>query len=433
MRHVLLFVVLFLSLSSWATAQDTPITVSDATSDAEITERLSGIYSQLSDTDAVIVTVVNSVVTLTGEAANSEAAEQAVAIANRTDGVVAVQDNIDRTLRVTENVSPLLAEMRHQTRQLIRALPLIGASLISLIVIILFGQWLSRRNRLIKRFAKNPFMVELIANAVKLAFIVIALVVALNIIGATALIGTVLGGAGIIGIALGFGIRDTVENYIASLLLSIRQPFRAKDHVIIGDKEGIVVRLNTRATILMTPDGNHLRIPNAKVFKADILNYSTNPTRRFSFGVGVDSADDPVAAIRLGTAVMSELDFVLDDPDPKGVIRDVGDSSILIDYHGWIDQRATDFGSARSQAIRDVKDALEENGFSLPEPIYRLRVDGAMPAQAVPSPAPAAKTAPPPSEDMLTHADMTITEKVSQERDTPNGKTDLLDDNAPPE
>jgi small conductance mechanosensitive channel len=433
MRH---FIILLLIAVCWplsALAQDAPITVADAPSDAQITARLSGIYQQLSETNAVTVTVNNSVVTLSGDAANTEVAERAVAIASRTDGVVAVQDDITRTLGVTDNVSPLLAELRDWTMSFIRALPLIGAALLSLIFIILFGRWLSRRNSLIKRFAKNPFMVELIANAVKLAFVVIGLVVALNIIGATALIGTVLGGAGIIGIALGFGIRDTVENYIASLLLSIRQPFRAQDHVIIDGQEGIVVRLNTRATILMTLDGNHLRIPNAKVFKADILNYSTNPTRRFNFGVGVDSADDPVAAIRLGTSIMAKLDFILSDPAPKGVIREVGDSSILIDFYGWVDQRETDFGSARSQSIRDVKDALEADGFSLPEPIYRLKVDGAMPTKPAAKQSSKPKAAKPKGENMQTQADMTITEKVAKERETPDGQTDLLDDSAPPE
>lgn len=432
MRHIIvLLAILLLPLS--ALAQDTPITIVDAPSDAQITERLTGIYQQLSHVSAVTVTVNSSVVTLSGDVANTEAAERAVAIASRIDGVVAVQDNINRTLTVTDNVSPLLVAMRDRTTGFLRALPLIGAALLSLIVIILFGRWLSRRNRLIKRFAKNPFMVELIANAVKLAFIVIALVVALNILGATTLIGTVLGGAGIIGIALGFGIRDTVENYIASLLLSIRQPFRAQDHVIIDDKEGIVVRLNTRATILMTLDGNHLRIPNAKVFKADILNYTTNPTRRFTFGVGVDSADDPVSAIRLGASTMAALKFVLADPAPTGIIREVGDSSILIDFYGWIDQGDTGFGSARSQAIRDVKDALEAGGFSLPEPIYRLKVDGAMSTNAV-KPTTSAPSIPKPKEHSLeTDADMTITDKVAEERRAPDGQTDLLDNDAPPE
>jgi small-conductance mechanosensitive channel len=428
---ILLIAILLLPMTGLA--QDAPISISDRPSDAQITERLSGIYAQLSDVNAVTVTVNNSVVTLSGDVANTEAAERAVNIAGRIDGVVAVQDDINRTLAVTDNVSPLLAEMRDWTTAFIRALPLIGAALLSLVVIILFGQWLSRRNRLIKRFAKNPFMVELIANAVKLAFIVIALVVALNILGATALIGTVLGGAGIIGIALGFGIRDTVENYIASLLLSIRQPFRAKDHVTIDGQEGIVVRLNTRATILMTLDGNHLRIPNAKVFKADILNYSTNPTRRFTFVIGVDSADDPVAAIKLGTAIMADLPFVLSDPEPMGIIREVGDSSILIDYHAWVDQDETSFGSARSQAIRDVKDALEAGGFSLPEPLYRVKFDSAVPVQTPAKTTTPTPTPKPKSEDLSTDVDMTIADKVTDERSAQSGQTDLLDDNAPPE
>jgi small conductance mechanosensitive channel len=437
MRHLFLFFA-FLLLPLSALGQDAAISVGGGPSDAQITARLSGIYGQLSDTNGVTVAVNSSVVTLAGEAPNTQSAERAVAIAERTNGVVAVQDNINRTLGVTDNVSPLLAELRDWTAHFIRALPLIIAAMLSLIGIILFGRWLSRRNTVIKRFAKNPFMVELIAAAVKLSFIVIALVVALNILGATALLGTVLGGAGIIGVALGFGVRDTVENYVASLLLSIRQPFRAQDSVVIDGQRGTVVRLNTRATILMTPDGNHLRIPNAKVFKADILNYSTNPTRRFTFGVGVDSADDPVAAIRLGSSIMSDLDFILSNPKPSGVVREVGDSSILIDFYAWIDQRETGFGSARSQAIRDVKDALESGGFSLPEPLYRLKLDGAVPTKPVTgkkgaAAKPAHKSKVETLETLETDADITITQQVAKERETADAPTDLLDDSAPPE
>src|SRR3546814_11904518 len=84
-------------------------------------------------------------------------------------------------------------------------------------------------------------------------------------------------------ISIGFAIRDTVDNYVASLMLSLRQPFRANDHVVIEGHEGRVVRLTSRATILMTLEGNHLRIPNSTVFKAVILNYPRNPERRFDF------------------------------------------------------------------------------------------------------------------------------------------------------
>ncbi|WP_298914707.1 mechanosensitive ion channel family protein [uncultured Algimonas sp.] len=427
---------------SWAQdapADVAPITVQSGPTDRQIQARIADILSKMTDTQSVAIGVDGSVVTLSGEAPNTEAAERAVGIAERVDGVVAVQDEIVRTLDVSDNVTPLVDRTAELSTQFVRALPLIAAALTALVAIYLLGRFLAGRKRLLERMAGNPFLAELIATAIRIAFVLIGIVVALNILGATGLVGTVLGGAGIIGIALGFGVRDTVENYVASLLLSIRQPFRAEDHVVIDGQEGIVVRLNTRATILMTLDGNHLRIPNAKVFKADILNYTTNPTRRFGFRVGVDSADDPVAAIAVGTQAMAELPFVLADPPPAGRIVEVGDSSILIDYMAWIDQRETGFFSARSQAIRDVKTVLEDQGFSLPEPLYRVRVDT---GSAPPVPADKPAKARPVPEAMLaealdTNAEFTIIEHMAEERKIAEaaGRTgpDLLDDDAPQE
>ena len=123
-------------------------------------------------------------------------------------------------------------------------------------------------------------------------------------LGAGALLGAVLGGAGVVGLALGFAMKDTIENYVSSLMLSLRQPFRANDKVKIDDYEGRVVRLTTRATILMTDDGNHLRLPNSKVFKAVIVNYTRNPQRRFEFILQIDTKADPDqgAPLRLSRA-----------------------------------------------------------------------------------------------------------------------------------
>jgi len=81
------------------------------------------------------------------------------------------------------------------------------------------------------RIAPNAFIAELYRQLVRLMFIVGALVIALDVMNATALISTILGAAGIIGLALGFAVRDTVENFIASIMLSIRQPFRPNDTV----------------------------------------------------------------------------------------------------------------------------------------------------------------------------------------------------------
>ena len=341
--------------------------------DNEIRQRISGIFSEIEGLQGVNVSVTQGVVTLTGETPNEKKAQQAINLTNRLTDVVTVEDRINRTLDVQDNVTTVYQSIKAQTKNLIKASPLLLVGIILFALVTWFGSWLSNRQKMWQRLTPNPFVAELLSQTVKVIFIVFGLILALSLIGAETILGTLLGGAGVIGIAVGFAVKDTIENYIASLMLSIRQPFRARDHIVINGKEGIVVRLTSRATILMTLDGNQLRIPNAEVFKSTILNYSKNPERRFSFELGVDTNDDPLAAIKVAIDVIRDLDFVLDKPKAVATIKEVGDSSIILDFKIWVNQLETDFSKARSIAIREAKHALENAGFSLPEPIYRLR------------------------------------------------------------
>ncbi len=129
-------------------------------------------------------------------------------------------------------------------------------------------------------------------------FFILALVLALNLLGATALLSAVLGSAGVIGLAVGFAVRDTIENYVASIMLSLRQPFRPNDHVVINNNEGHVIRLTSRATILMRLDGNHLRIPNSEVFPEPIyrLRFDPSAAGQPNLPVGADIEPERVSA-----------------------------------------------------------------------------------------------------------------------------------------
>ncbi|OLF35182.1 mechanosensitive ion channel protein MscS [Psychrobacter sp. C 20.9] len=341
--------------------------------DNDIRQRINGIFSEIEGLQAVTVSVSQGVVTLAGETANEKKAQQAINLTNRLTDVVTVDDNINRTLDVQENVSTVYQGLKAQLENLVKALPLLLVGIVIFALVTWFGSWLSNRKRMWQRLTPNPFVAELLSQTVKVIFIIFGLILGLSLIGAETILGTLLGGAGVIGIAVGFAVKDTIENYIASLMLSIRQPFRARDQVVINGQEGIVVRLTSRATILMTLDGNQLRIPNAEVFKGTILNYTKNPERRFTFELGVDANDDPLAAIKVGLDAIDTLAFVLEEPKAIAVITNVGDSNIVLEFQVWVDQSETDFAKARSIAIRETKHALENEGFSLPEPIYRLR------------------------------------------------------------
>ena len=430
------------------TASPTPVQTIAATQDAgddrRIAERIDGIFAELPAFAAVEVEVQEGVVSLAGTVPKAEDIARAEAIANRVAGVVTVENGLERDLTLSAD-SAGITSLAERWSNFVRMLPLIAAALGVWLAIAFIGYLIAGLGRVWNRLAPNGFLAELVASAIRFGFTIIGLVIALDMIGATALLGAVLGGAGLIGIALGFAMRDTIENYVASLLLSLRQPFRANDWVQIDTYEGRVIRLTSRATVLMTLDGNHLRIPNGQVFKAVILNFTRNPQRRFHFDLGVDADDDARAARQLGRDTMAGLDFVLPDPPPEARIIEVGDSNVVIRFLGWVDQRETDWWKAQSEAIPAVKTALEGAGFGLPEPIYRLRFDprsASVPfaaevtteAQGAPAPRPARSAAAPQNDEDVRPVDE-IAAMVEEERSRPGSEQekDLLDHSRPVE
>jgi len=343
--------------------------------DAQIRERITGIFAAIDALAGVNVAVEQGVVSLSGSAARAEDVAEAESIARRVAGVVTVRNDIERDVAVDRNLGPTVDGIVREARALLRMVPLLLVALVVAVLAALLFYALARARSLWQRLAPNNFLAELVASALRFVGVLFGIYLALKILGATALLGALLGVGGVIGIAIGFAIRDTIDNYISSVMLSVRQPFRANDHVVIDGDEGRVVRLTSRATVLMTLDGNHLRIPNGTVFKAVILNYTTNPERRFDFDLGIDADDDPVEGMRVGIAALRALPYVLDEPEPSAWVCDVGDSNIRLRFFGWVDQRAADFFKARSLSIQACKVALESAGFALPEPIYRLRID----------------------------------------------------------
>ncbi|MCB1928117.1 MAG: mechanosensitive ion channel [Rhodocyclaceae bacterium] len=342
--------------------------------DSRIRERLAAIYREVAGLESVTVEVREGVVELSGVVPSPARAQRAIRFATQVEGVVEVENslevdrNLERRLRVGWQALAAAVE------RLFANLPLLLAAVCLVLLAWWIGRWLSRRHNWLVRIAPNPFIAMFIGQALHLLLVVLGLVAALVLFDATALIGTILGAAGIAGLALGFAIRDTVENYIASLLLSIRNPFEVNDYVAIDGFEGNALRMTSRATVLLSPDGNHIRIPNAKVFKAVIVNYTRRPERRFRFDIGVDTELDLLPVQSLAMRTLSSVPGVLSDPEPMVVVEALGDSNVVLSAYGWMDQRSASYPKVRSEAIRSVKQAFDEAGVVMPEPIYKLRV-----------------------------------------------------------
>ena len=392
--------------------------------DADIARRLAGIYAGIDGLERVRVQVRDGVVTLSGTTLDGELRAKAEDVAGRLAGVVSVENAITAEHRVDRRLQPVIDKAEQMLRDTLTFLPLLAVALIVFVAFWFLGRLLTNRLKPFRRLAPNAFIEALLEQIVRFLFGLIGLVLAMSILGATALLGSVLGAAGVLGLAVGFAVRDTIENYIASLLLSVRQPFAPNDHVIIEGYEGRITRLNSRATVIMTFDGNEVRIPNATVYKAIITNFTRTPERRFDFEVGIGNENDIACALAIALKTVKAVDGVLADPGPFVQVDRLGDFTVVIKVFGWANQQTSDWGKVKSEAIRQVKEAFDAAGISMPEPIQNVRQLPDAPPAALKPAAPPQPSAADQAESADTSADHTIRQKVEETRAT--GERDLL-------
>ncbi|MGB3917736.1 MAG: mechanosensitive ion channel family protein [Thiothrix litoralis] len=415
------------------TAADTSKVIATGSSvqgDKKIRERLQSIFAELDALKTVSISVNNGVVTLGGEVDSSASETKALQFAKQVEGVVEVQNDLVINRSMSKRLQNTWDKLLVMGKQTIAALPLFLLGLLVFLLFWMLGGWISRRQNLFRRISPNAFIANLLGQITHLVFIMLGLVLALSLLDATALLGTILGAAGIVGLAVGFAVRDTVENYIASILLSVRNPFEVNDLVNIDNFEGNVASLNSRATVLISPDGNHIRIPNATVFKAIITNFTRNPERRFQFDVGVDTDQNLLTAQTLAMETLQAMPGVMPEPKPAALIEALGDSNVQLRIFGWVDQRQNNFGKVRSEAIRGVKQAFDQAGIVMPEPIYNLRIN--QQSETPPSATPTSASVEDRSEAQDVSADRTIEDKVLSEQ-TSGDSENLLTPNAPKE
>ncbi len=342
--------------------------------DSVLAARLEQVYQALGDFEKVHVEVHERVVRLTGTVVDASKRRQAVELAGAFPGVVYVIDDLGTEIELEARITPAVDRIQSYISDAISYMPILG---IALVVLIFFGLLARFADGLLPSFRTwglSHLAGQLLVRLLRAFLWIIGLILALDILGITALVGAVLGTAGLMGIAIGFAFKDIIENYLAGLLLSVRHPFNLNDYIKIGDEEGKVVRLTSRELVLMTLDGNHVRIPNSIVFKNTIYNFTRNPRRRFSFEAGIDVEEDLQRVQRIGIDTLINMESIMDSPKPFSVVRELGDFNVILTYYGWVDQTRVDFLKARSEAIRMVKNALDEAGVLMPEPIYNVRM-----------------------------------------------------------
>ncbi len=232
--------------------------------------------------------------------------------------------------------------------------------------------------RIARRVADQPEINRLIASAAYLGTLALGLVLALGVLNLDKTVTSLLAGAGIIGLALGFAFQDIAENFIAGIILNLRNQFTEGDIVESGDFMGVIQRVQLRATVMRTFTGQRVLIPNAQVFKNPLINYTQTRTRRVDLAVGVAYSDDLEKARRVAIEAVQGVEGRDESREVELFYQEFGGSSINFQIRFWIPftTRQTDYLAARSEAIIRIKKAFDDSDITIPFPIRTLDFAG---------------------------------------------------------
>jgi small conductance mechanosensitive channel len=193
-----------------------------------------------------------------------------------------------------------------------------------------------------------------------------ALVYALSVIGVR--LGPLVGALGIGGLALAFAAQTILANFLGSIVLQVRRPFRRGDQVHVGDCEGTVEDVNFRTVVLRTYDGERVLVPCTKVLDNPIVNYTVLGRRRTTVAVEVAYDSDLDRARQVMLSASATADGVQEEPEPEAWVKSFEESGIELAVRFWHAPDIATLWRVRSNVTLAVKTALDEAGIQIPFP-----------------------------------------------------------------
>jgi small-conductance mechanosensitive channel len=226
---------------------------------------------------------------------------------------------------------------------------------------------------LLGRVSANKTITNLLETIINISILGIGIFIALSVLQLDGAVTSLLAGAGIIGLALGFAFQDIASNFISGVILSIRHPFGIGDIISTNDYYGTVTNLNLRNTVIRTVTGQVVYIPNKKVFENPLENFTATGERRIDLSCGISYGDDLEKARTIATEAVDNVDHVLSDRGIEFYFDEFGSSSINFKIRFWVGFRTNpDYWDARSEAIIAISKAFDQNDIMIPFPIRTL-------------------------------------------------------------
>lgn len=202
--------------------------------------------------------------------------------------------------------------------------------------------------------------------------IVVAVLIALPVVGIDLTVLSVFGGA--LGVGLGFGLQKIASNYVSGFIILLDRSIRIGDRLMVDNRVGYVTRITSRYVVLKSADGSEALVPNDALISNTVINQSySDKAMWISLPIQVDYATDLDQAL----AVLRESAVhprVPTDPAPAAFVTAFADSGINLELGIWVKDPENGFMGLKSEIYLAIWRRFKELGIEIPYPQRDVRI-----------------------------------------------------------
>lgn len=248
----------------------------------------------------------------------------------------------------------------------IRMIPNIGIAI--LVFIIFFFVARGVKSLVVKIFNNRgrSNLGEVLGGFLKWVVLVVGIGICMTIVSPSLKFGDLIAGLGVSSVAIGFAFKDILQNWMAGLLILMRQPFEIGDEIEVNGAKGVVDRIETRATSIIRYDGQEVVIPNSAIYTNSVRVITSSELIRSQYDIGVGYDQDYQKAMKVLRETLESIEGVSKDKPIDVLPWDQADSWLNIRMRWWTDSSRGNVVKTHSEVIIKTQEAMNDAGIDLP-------------------------------------------------------------------
>ncbi len=262
-----------------------------------------------------------------------------------------------------------MEKLEQYTDMLMNLVSTYGLKLVGAIITLVLGLWVVKKiseffDKTLKKKEIDPSLRPFLSSMVNTLLKVFLVVTVLSMMGIemTSFV-AILGAAGL---AVGLALSGTLQNFAGGVIILILKPFKVGDFIDAQGYSGSVSSIQIFNTILKTPDNKTIIIPNGGLSTGALTNYSTEPTRRVDWTVGIGYGDDIEKARKILLEILTADERVFKDPAPFIQVSALADSSVNLATRVWVN--AGDYWGVFMETNEKIYNEFNKLGINIPFP-----------------------------------------------------------------